>query len=270
VTDALTDPFLMLDELGPKEYAKSEFEGAPWHPHRGFDTVMYLRAGEGRHQDSMGNSGIVRAGEVQWMSAASGVIHDEGREHPGGLLHGFQMWVNLPAKHKMDPPQYQQLTADTFQWVPFGTNSRIKVIAGEVPGIAKSPFSLRVPILYADVEAGGGAEGYVPVPEEMQTAMVYVYDGDGSVFNGSTDAGHATTVRRKDTVLYAESGGGISFTTPKDGAGVKFLVMCGKRIGEPVARMGPFVMNTQDELQRAVRDYHEGKLATVKGEVRTF
>ena len=112
--DSVADPFLLLDELGPVEYAKGEFPGAPWHPHRGFDTVMYLKEGEGAHRDSMGNSGVLRAGDCQWMTAASGIVHDEGRDHPGGTLHGFQCWVNLPAKHKMDPPKYQDVFGHTI------------------------------------------------------------------------------------------------------------------------------------------------------------
>eukprot|EP01083_Nonionella_stella_P050197 133604_1 len=112
-----SDPFLMLDEVGPKVYKIDEFEGAPWHPHRGFDTVMYMKSGEGTHQDSMGTKGILVAGDVQWMTAGSGIIHDEGKDHPGGLLHAFQMWVNLPKKYKMCDPQYQQITAKNFPFL---------------------------------------------------------------------------------------------------------------------------------------------------------
>lgn len=122
--------FLLLDELGPTDYAPGEFKGAPWHPHRGFDTVMYLKQGEGKHQDSMGNSGILRAGDVQWMTAASGIEHDEGRDHPGGTLHGFQCWVNLPRQHKMDAPHYQDVPSCAIPVTQPAPGVSAKIIAG--------------------------------------------------------------------------------------------------------------------------------------------
>jgi len=269
ISDADSDPFLLLDELGPMDADRKSFPGAPWHPHRGFDTVTYLKKGEGAHQDSMGNKGVVRAGEVQWMSAASGIIHDEGREHPGGELHGFQMWVNLPALHKMDPPRYQHLTKETFQWVDFGKNSKVKVIAGSIEGATKSPFTLTVPVLYADVNLGADSSVELPIDSSFETAIVYVYDGEGIVYNGPRDV-TGTLVYRKDTVVYSSEPIANSVLKITSTSGVSVMVMAGKRIGEPVARYGPFVMNTQAELDQAVKDYQTGKLVREKGSMVSF
>jgi len=265
VSDERADPFLMLDELGPKEYKKGEFEGAPWHPHRGFDTVMYLKAGEGKHQDSMGNSGIVKAGDVQHMSAASGVIHDEGRDHPGGLLHGFQMWVNRPAARKMDPPSYQHLTKQSFPFQEIKPGLKVKIIAGELPGLpVKSPMKLVQPIMYCDVNIDGtDAEKItIPVPEEMATCLVYVYSGEGYIYGG----GEKREIKRTSSIVLGKSGSNIEVQWKKgeEAQVLGFLVMCGKPIGEPIARRGPFVMNTREEVLTAMMEYQQGTLVKHK------
>jgi redox-sensitive bicupin YhaK (pirin superfamily) len=198
--DAVADTFLMLDEFGPAMVNKKS-PGAPWHPHRGFDTVTYIRHGSGAHQDSMGNKGVVGAGEVQWMRAGSGVIHDEGTPDTAKdgewVSHGFQLWVNLPQTMKMAPPNYEQLTKDTFAWRSldgwYGSEgASCKLIAGRIPApptadadaegataaaadIA-SPFTaLAVPVLYADVEVRPGGRVSIPVPDDLDTTLVYVY-----------------------------------------------------------------------------------------------
>jgi len=271
-----SDPFLMLDELGPKQYKKGEFEGAPWHPHRGFDTVMYMKHGEGAHQDSMGNKGRLLQGDVQWMTAGSGIIHDEGRDHPGGLLHGFQMWVNLPRKHKLCDPQYQQITAKNFPFLEVADGVKCKVIAGEIAyeeGVFRSPLRPIVPIHYFDyhLESGQVHHRHV-IPKEMReaftTVIVYVYDGEGVVADGDSKGGDDSkrwvTVKRKDTLKMSESGGCIEF----ESAGTKdfgFLLLMGQPIQEPIAWKGPFVMNTHQEIEQCFEDYKNGKLATVKG-----
>ena len=177
-----SDPFLMLDELGPKDYRKNEFEGAPWHPHRGFDTVMYLKQGEGSHQDSSGNKGTLRAGDVQWMTAASGLQHDEGRDHPGGTLHGFQMWVNLPQANKMDPPSYHDISAKSIATFK-GNGITAKVIAGEVGG-KKAIIQPKAEVQYVDFMCEPGADYKHFIPKSMTTVMAYVYKG-GGVFGKS-------------------------------------------------------------------------------------
>jgi redox-sensitive bicupin YhaK (pirin superfamily) len=314
--DVDTDPFLMLDAFGPTMVDHTS-PGAPWHPHRGFDTVSYFKQGAGAHQDSMGNKGIVRQGEVQWMRAGSGIIHDEGnpgltRDDPPRPMEGFQVWVNLPAHLKMSPPDYRQLTAETFVWQDFtahgATGTRVKVIAGDVSeqgagGEAESPGSdaapsgvrspltdvLSVPVMYVDVDMAPGAQALLPVPAGFETALVFVYAGTVRVFNGDKDAG-GSSATRGDCVVYSTDDGGIRLAAPavdeyvaetplpeqpttddlerkaREYNGASLIVLAGKRIGEPIARHGPFVMNTDAELRQAFADYHAGKLATVKAQ----
>ena len=277
--DEQCDPFLLLDEGGPKE-ANIKGAGAPWHPHRGFDTVTYIKSGVGAHQDSMGNKGLIKSGEVQWMRAGSGVIHDEGP--PSGMTeeeflkhgtktHGFQLWVNLPPELKMSPPAYHHLTQETFKWVPVGKNAEAKVIAGDISSdtqLRRSPLDLAVPVLYADIVINASPEAtVVPIDAIMDTCIVYVYSGEGRVFDGEGDEA-GTVVKAKDCVVYADP-----VTTPRDSIklvatseaeGLKVLLMAGKKIKAPIARYGPFVMNTDEELKQAMADYHHGKLASVK------
>lgn len=301
--DADTDPFLMLDAFGPT-MTDYRSPGAPWHPHRGFDTVTYFKQGAGAHQDSMGNKGIVREGEVQWMRAGSGVIHDEGnpgltRDDPPRPSMGFQMWVNLPAAMKMSPPDYRQLTADTFVWKPYGglgsTGTKVKLIAGsleegEAAGLA-SPLNdaLAVSVLVADVEMVPGSQCVLPIPEGMETAIVFVYRGTVRAFNGAKDVG-GSPASRGDCIVYGVDGGALKLATPEPDEfgpehelpeqpttddlekaarqfrGAAFMVMAGKRLREPIARHGPFVMNTEEELVQAFKDYQTGKLATVRAQ----
>ena len=276
-----SDPFLMLDELGPISYKKGEFEGAPWHPHRGFDTVMYLKHGEGAHQDSMGNKGRLLQGDVQWMTAGSGIIHDEGRDHPGGLLHGFQMWVNLPKTHKMCDPKYAQITAKNFPFLDVEQGVKCKVIAGEIKSEQlqfTSPLKPIVPIHYFDFIMSKGRTRYQHViPKELrgtfETAIVYVYAGQGFVANGdgkaADDEKRWKKVQRTNTVKLSADGDCIDFMSAKDHE-FGFLLLLGQPIKEPIAWKGPFVMNTQKEIEQCFRDYRSGKLATVKGKSVIF
>ena len=271
-----SDPFLMLDELGPIVYKKGEFEGAPWHPHRGFDTVMYIKNGEGTHQDSMGTKGIIKAGDVQWMTAGSGIIHDEGKDHPGGLLHGFQMWVNLPKKHKMCDPQYQQITAKNFPFLNIAKGVKCKVIAGKIKyydeinkewKLQQSPLKPIVAINYFDynIEKGDNKYKHIITKEmrdKFKTAIVYVYDGEGYIGNGNGDQWQK--VKRTDTIKFNEDGDYIQFKSSND-KDFGFLLLFGEPIKEPIAWRGPFVMNTQEEIMQCFQDYRNGKLATVKG-----
>ena len=263
--DSVADPFLLLDELGPVEYAKGEFPGAPWHPHRGFDTVMYLKEGEGAHRDSMGNSGVLRAGDCQWMTAASGIVHDEGRDHPGGTLHGFQCWVNLPAKHKMDPPKYQDVPSNvipTFQPSP-GVSA--KVIAGTCAGVDAVVQTL-VPIQYIDfvLEPRSPFEhGGESLAAELETVIVYVYSGSGAV--GGTEASSGDTI-----VLGRNEGGGDGVILESGAEGMSALFLAGKPLREPISRHGPFVMNTREEIMQAFMDYQNGTLVRHKGTMVDF
>jgi len=253
ISDKEADPFLLLDELGPRQYKKGEFKGAPWHPHRGFDTVMYMKAGEGKHQDSMGNKGILRAGEVQWMTAGAGILHDEGRDHPGGLLHGFQMWVNLPAKSKMVPPSYQQLGVDNFKFFEVKPGVRGKVISGKL-GAYESKLTPITPITYIDFNLDAGASYDYPIPAGSDTTIVYIYEGKGKVCTKPAE--------RKVTFLLDDKGETVRLEAKTE---FKLLLLSGTKIREPIARYGPFVMNTKKEIRKCFEDYRNGTLATIKG-----
>lgn len=271
-----SDPFLMLDELGPVVYGPGEFEGAPWHPHRGFDTVMYMKHGSGTHQDSMGTKGILNAGDVQWMTAGSGIIHDEGKDHPGGLLHGFQMWVNLPKKHKMCDPQYQQITAKNFPFLTIAKGVKCKVIAGQIKyfdetekewKLQQSPLKPIVPINYFDynIDAGNNIFKHIITKDlrnKFETVIMYIYEGEGYVANG--DNKEWKKVSRTDTIKFNDNGDCVEFKSSKD-KNLGFLLLLGQPIKEPIAWRGPFVMNTQKEIMQCFVDYRNGKLATVKG-----
>lgn len=270
-----SDPFLMLDELGPKVFKKGEFPGAPWHPHRGFDTVMYLKSSKLRHQDSMGNSGILNEGDVQWMTAGSGIIHDEGTDHQGGLLHGFQLWVNLPAKHKMCDPQYQQITAKNFPFIDIADGVKVKVISGSLDYGSiqhESPLKPIVPIHYFDYVFESGHKSYVHIISEQlrkifETAIVYVYEGVGFVCNGNVSSAKKVgwkKVKRNDCICMSTDGDCIEFKSG-DNSSFGFVLLLGQPIREPIAARGPFVMNTKQEIEKCYSDYRLGKLATVKG-----
>jgi len=282
LSDKEADPFLMLDELGPKYYNKGEFEGAPWHPHRGFDTVMYLKEGYGTHQDSMGNKGTLGPGDCQWMTAGKGIIHDEGRNHPGGMLHGFQLWVNLPKEKKMCDPKYQTITSKNFRSVEVRKSINVKAIAGSVvsettsdKSAVTSPIKPIQPINYFDYSLEPNSGPYVhkiPQWEELTTVIVYVYNGKGHFVDGKNDTTETdkkwVAVERKRT-LYFGPGECIEFkSTDKDK--LEFLLLVGKPLKEPIARRGGFVMNTEKEILKAFEDYKAGKLATIKGEELIF
>lgn len=272
LSDAEADPFLLLDELGPKDYQPGEFPGAPMHPHRGFDTVMHMLQGRCDHQDSMGNSGTLAEGDCQWMTAASGIEHDEGKNHPGGVLHGFQMWVNLPAAKKMNDPYYQDVPANAIPIIAINELLSVKILTGECNG-TKAVIETDTPVQYLDFRAKVGAEFTHPIPPVMDTCIVYVYHGSG-VFNG-VDAGDG------ETLLLGE-GDHVSFQcksvfspTERGNVGgyeedLRFLLLSGKKLKEPVARHGPFVMNTRAELVQAFTDYQSGQLCRVKGEMKKF
>eukprot|EP00485_Elphidium_margaritaceum_P002857 CAMPEP_0202698610 /NCGR_PEP_ID=MMETSP1385-20130828/11876_1 /ASSEMBLY_ACC=CAM_ASM_000861 /TAXON_ID=933848 /ORGANISM="Elphidium margaritaceum" /LENGTH=333 /DNA_ID=CAMNT_0049355363 /DNA_START=96 /DNA_END=1097 /DNA_ORIENTATION=- len=269
-----SDPFLMLDELGPVVYKVGEFPGAPWHPHRGFDTVMYMKKGEGCHQDSMGNKGVLKEGDVQWMTAGSGIIHDEGKEHPGGLLHGFQMWVNLPKKHKMCDPQYQQITNKNFPFLSIATGVACKAIVGKIRYFDKaneqwqvhqSPIKPIVAINYFDYAIEKDTEYQHVIDNDMRakfkTAIMYVYNGQGQILSSGNKW---VPVQRTHTIKFGAQGDYIKFKSAKDET-FGFLLLLGEPIQEPIAWRGPFVMNTAEEIQKCISDYQQGKLATVKG-----
>lgn len=243
------DPFLMLDEFRTDE-AGDYIAGFPNHPHRGFETVTYMIHGRMRHQDSVGNSGVLSDGAVQWMTAGSGIIHSEMPEQSDGLLWGYQLWVNLPAALKMTPPRYQDIPSDAV--VEYDSESlHVRVLAGNYNGHRATAKTL-TPISYFDVSLEADCNFSHPVPDG-HTALLYVYDG--TVLSSNDTPTEVTT----GTLAQLSLQGDLAVTAGPSGG--KFLLLTGEPLNEPVARMGPFVMNTEEEIHQAVRDYQAGTLA---------
>ena len=255
------DPFLLLDEMGPIELAPGEAKGAPDHPHRGFETVTYLLAGDMEHKDSRGHAGRLKSGDVQWMTAGAGVIHAEmpAREfaRDGGRMHAFQLWVNLPKRDKMMNPRYQEIPNSQ---IPKATSAdglvKVSVIAGEAMG-EKAVIETRTPIIYLHyrIEPGGAATQQVP---GAYNAFAYVVEGEG-LFGPDSE-------RAEDgqMVLFAQDGDEVRIENPADAkATLEVLLIAGVPLNEPVARYGPFVMNTQAEIGQAIEDYRQGRMGAI-------
>ncbi len=254
---SLFDPFLLLDHLGPVNWAPGEAIGAPDHPHRGFETVTYLLAGRMQHRDSAGHQGDLEPGDVQWMTAGSGVVHSE-LPHPeffasGGVLHGFQIWVNLPAAQKLMAPRYQDIPAGK---IPTSCSAdgkvRIKVIAGEALGV-QAMIDTVIPITYLHFTLEPGARHLQPLDGD-QNALAYVFGGE--LLAGAGD----TRVSEGEAALFG-AGEGALLVVPEEAEGpAEVLLLAGRPLNEPVARHGPFVMNSREEIEQALRDYHDGTL----------
>jgi hypothetical protein len=250
------DPFLMLDEFfsdDPDDY----LAGFPAHPHRGFETVTYMLDGHMRHEDSFGNRGDLGPGDVQWMTAAHGIIHSEMPQQTEGRMRGFQLWINLPAREKMKPAAYRDIPSREIPEASLGGGGKVRVIAGHFDQdgtrVAGPIGGLSTEPLYFDVRLPANGEVSVPTPSGHNT-FLYVYEGE-AVVGADGDA---------KPLPYRAAG----LLTPGDSVriragekGVGLLLLAGKPIGEPVVQYGPFVMNTPEEIQQAVRDYQQGRLA---------
>ena len=253
------DPFLLLDEMGPIVLAAGEAKGAPDHPHRGFETVTYMVDGIFEHKDSQGHSGKLKPGDVQWMTAGSGVIHSEMPEkefsQKGGTMHGFQLWVNLPKKDKMMKPRYQDLPANK---IPVAQNYgvKVKVIAGESMG-KQAVIETRTPIMYLHFTLQPGTKVTQTVPQNYN-AFAYVVNGEG-LFGNERRPAH-----KEQVVLFERDGNEITINTLNDTKSpLDVLLIAGVPLGEPVARYGPFVMNTEEEIRQAILDYNSGKMGKI-------
>jgi redox-sensitive bicupin YhaK (pirin superfamily) len=254
------DPFLLIDHLGPVQWPPGGPLGAPDHPHRGFETVTYVLAGENEHRDSFGNADVLRPGDVQWMTAGGGVIHSEmptERFHrDGGVQEGFQIWVNLPAVDKMMTPRYQTLRAsDIPQATTADGRVQVRIIAGESLGKA-ARIDTRVPIqmLHLTIQPGGELLQSVPVE---QSGLVYVFKGSATI---GTDQRKVT----EGQAALLDSGDSVSLGVAADASGpAEILLLSGKPLHEPVARYGPFVMNTREEIEQAFRDYQGGRFGLI-------
>jgi redox-sensitive bicupin YhaK (pirin superfamily) len=249
----MLDPFLMLDAFesdDPDDY----IAGFPSHPHRGFETVTYILAGKMRHKDSTGREGVIEAGGVQWMTAGRGIVHSEMPEQTDGLLHGFQLWVNLPASQKMTAPLYREFSGDEIPTETRSEGVQIHVVAGEtVEGTRGAVSDVVTDPLFLDIELPRQAGFSEPLPE-THNAFVYVVSGEISVI---ADDRSADTRIGSQALAVLDSGENVRLVTGEQDARV--LLVAGKPIDEPVARYGPFVMNTRAELIQAAEDYQSGR-----------
>lgn len=252
------DPFLMLDEVGPVTYAPGEAIGAPDHPHRGFETVSYILAGEKLHEDSTGQTQLIGPGDVQWMTAGAGIVHSElpgpAFKARGGLAHGFQIWVNLPAADKGAVPGYQYLPAADIPAAasPDG-GIEVTVIAGEAFGTSAA-IGTHTPVWLQDWRVGPGAAAEIALDPDFN-AGAYVFDG---TLGFGPDA---APVERGQMAVF---GPGDTLAVRGGGDAARFLLLAGRPIGEPVAWHGPFVMNTRDELHAAIDDYQNGRMGRIE------
>lgn len=251
------DPFLLIDEMGPVEYEPGQAVGAPDHPHRGFETVTYVLEGEVLHEDSAGHRGTIRPGGVQWMTAGAGIIHSETPSaavlEQGGRAHGFQIWVNLPARLKMTRPRYQELDAEEIPTAatPDGL-ARVKVIAGEALGV-RAAIATHTPIVYQDWSLDPGADVSVEL-DAAQRVLLYV-------FRGSVRVGNDGAPVEDGQLAVLAAGDAVRLRGTE--AGARLLLLAGVPLGEPVARYGPFVMNDERELLQAFQDYQSGRMGEI-------
>ena len=248
------DPFLLLDEIHsgrPADYAA----GFPLHPHRGFETLSYIVHGRMRHRDSRGNEGIIESGGIQWMSAARGILHSEIPDQDGGLFWGYQLWINLPAAKKMDEPKYSGIPAERIPTLALKDNGFIKVIAGE--DITDQPGPVvrgDIDLVFLDVYLPPHARLFQPLPKEH---TVFAYLADGEVEFGCGSCNSPALIRDRTVVVF-DAGDHVSAITEDSDA--RFLLIAGQPLDEPIARQGPFVMNTKDEIDQANLDYKNGSM----------
>jgi quercetin 2,3-dioxygenase len=255
------DPFLLLDEMGPIALSAGEAKGAPDHPHRGFETVTYMIDGVFEHKDSQGHSGKLKPGDVQWMTAGSGVIHSEMPEkeflQKGGTLHGFQLWVNLPKKDKMIKPRYQDVPASKIPVAHSDDASvKVNVIAGESMG-KRAVIDTRTPIMYLHYTIQPGAKVVQTVPQNYNV-FAYVMSGEG-LFGDKLQSAH-----KEQIVLFEQDGNEVIIKASDDTISLlDVLLIAGIPLGEPVTRYGPFVMNTEEEIRQAILDYNSGRMGKI-------
>ena len=242
------DPFLLLDEFrsdDPGDY----IAGFPDHPHRGFETVTYMLAGAMKHGDNKGNTGLLGPGSVQWMTAGRGIVHSEMPQQEDGLMWGFQLWVNLPADQKMVEPRYQDIPASDVPETRPGANVSVRVIAGELDGVKGPVSGVATEPFYFDVRCEGSAEVRLPTPEN-HNVFAYPYQGDIRI------GGEGGTTVPRGKIALLGPGTSVSVAT---GDTANVILVGGKPLHEPVARYGPFVMNTADEIRQAIMDFQAGR-----------
>jgi len=267
------DPFLLLDDFRndrPEDYRA----GFPWHPHRGIETITYVLAGTVEHGDSIGNSGSIAAGDVQWMTAGSGIVHQEmPKGDATGRMHGFQLWANLPSSLKMTPPRYQEVKAADIPVATDDDGTRARIVCGSLWGVTGPVDQVAIEPTYLDVEMPPGRTKTLPV-ETTRNAFAYVFGGAGTFCNASAPLAVPTEPAGwADTAPPAEAGNrslvlfdrGDEVTVRAGDEGIRFLLISGKPLGEPVAWYGPIVMNTQEELRQAFEELQAGTFLKREG-----
>ena len=243
----MVDPFLLLDEFR-SDQAGDYIAGFPEHPHRGFETVTYMLAGHMQHGDNHGNRGDLGPGSVQWMTAGRGILHSEMPQQENGLMWGFQLWVNLPASDKMTAPRYQDIAPDRIPVVHPSGGVEVRVIAGELDGATGPVDGIATAPIYMDIAVQAGAQIEIPLPEG-HSGFAYVFDGtDASVAGERLGRSELAVLSKGDSVRVAG----------RDAA-ARVLLVAGKALQEPVARYGPFVMNTPEQIHEAIADFRAGK-----------
>lgn len=243
----ILDPYLMIDEIN-SDQAADYIGGFPEHPHRGFETITYMKAGRMRHRDHMGNEGVIEAGDVQWMTAGRGVLHAEMPEQESGLLHGFQVWLNLPAREKMKPAAYREIASANIPQQLYANGAKLRAIAGAITSdgqllLGALPELSTEPV-FLDLSLPPNAELTLSF-NDKHPALVYVYQGDTDDVNyrqvGFYSAAESLQIRAGDN-------------------GAELLILSGKPIDEPIAQRGPFVMNTEAEIEQAISDFYNNRL----------
>ncbi len=244
----LMDPFLLLDHFGsdnPDDYMK----GFPWHPHRGIETITYMIEGRVKHEDSLGNAGSIESGDVQWMTAGSGIIHQEMPNRSNGMMMGFQLWANLPSSNKMMHPRYQDVKESEIPEVVTESGAKVRIICGKMDGTCGPVTEIVTDPEYMDVTVPAGKE-FTHSVKKGHTVFAFVFEG-----NGYFDEGKERLIESNHLVLFED---GEQIVAKAEGEQLRFLLVSGMPIGEPIAWYGPIVMNNKKELDEAFSEYREG------------
>lgn len=253
----LFDPFLLFDHFAFNDPLEGPIRGFPTHPHRGIETVTYMLDGQVRHRDSLGNAGEIGPGAVQWMTSGRGILHEEMPQRgPNGVIYGFQLWVNLPARLKMSQPRYQEISGGTIPSLE-KDGVTVRVVAGEYEGVGGPATEIAAQPVYMDVRIEAGREFEIDVPRG-HTALAYVFEGLGFIHDG--DTGDGTPVPGVHMVKFTD-GERIKVSAAED-QHVRFMLIAGAPFKEPIAPYGPFVMNTQEEIRQALVDLRSGNFVS--------
>ncbi len=247
------DPFLLFDHFAFNDPIEGPIVGFPTHPHRGIETVTYILEGNVRHRDSLGNTGIIGPGDVQWMTSGRGIMHEEmPRRGPSGIIDGFQLWVNLPAAQKMSQPRYQEVTASSIPTVETD-GLKVRIVAGEYEGVEGPVSEIAAKPVYMDITLEAGADFHLPVPGG-HSAVAYVFEGRGLF--GLDLEGKGQSIEAVHMVFF-DDGDEIRISAAEESA-VRFMFIAGAPFNEPIVPYGPFVMNTREEIQQALSDLRNG------------